>query len=133
MTNWVICRQNICPGVSHPPPLHCRNGPDCNDVNDYITESLNFLVYFNQSWFFNRIILIWISIKHWFDNLNTGFFLLLAVLIYIPFSMKGIVKALQLFQQQLIDHKVSIFVRRGGPNYQEGLRIMRELGKSVLF
>ena len=64
--------------------------------------------------------------------MNTGFFLLLAVVICIPFSMKGIVKALQLFQQQLIDHKVSIFVRRGGPNYQEGLRIMRELGKSAL-
>ena len=38
-------------------------------------------------------------------------------------------KALQMYQQKLIHHKVSIFVRRGGPNYQEGLRIMRELGK----
>lgn len=46
-------------------------------------------------------------------------------------TFSGIVKALQLFQQQLIDHKVTIFVRRGGPNYQEGLRIMRELGKSL--
>jgi len=46
-------------------------------------------------------------------------------------TFSGIVKALQLFQQQLIDHKVEIFVRRGGPNYQEGLRIMRELGTSL--
>eukprot|EP00794_Sanderia_malayensis_P003294 gene3295-3777_t len=46
-------------------------------------------------------------------------------------TFSGIVKALQLYQQQLIDHKVTIFVRRGGPNYQEGLRIMRELGKSL--
>lgn len=46
---------------------------------------------------------------------------------------QGIVKALQLFQQQLIEHKVSIFVRRGGPNYQEGLRIMRELGTLLLY
>ena len=37
-------------------------------------------------------------------------------------------KALQLYQQELIRHRVKIFVRRGGPNYQEGLRIMRELG-----
>ncbi|XP_065053736.1 ATP-citrate synthase-like [Rhopilema esculentum] len=46
-------------------------------------------------------------------------------------TFSGIVKALQLFQQQLIEHNVSIFVRRGGPNYQEGLRIMRELGMSL--
>ena len=25
------------------------------------------------------------------------------------------------------DHKVQICIRRGGPNYQEGLRIMREV------
>ena len=39
--------------------------------------------------------------------------------------------ALKEFQAQLIEHKVSIFVRRAGPNYQEGLRIMRELGKTL--
>ena len=41
---------------------------------------------------------------------------------------QGIVRALRSFQQQLIDGKVRIYVRRAGPNYQEGLRIMRELG-----
>ena len=44
---------------------------------------------------------------------------------------QGIVKALQMYQQELIRHQVKIFVRRGGPNYQEGLRIMRDLGKSA--
>ncbi|KAI0240030.1 ATP-citrate synthase [Lamellibrachia satsuma] len=43
----------------------------------------------------------------------------------------GIVKALQSFQQKLIDCNVAIFVRRGGPNYQEGLRVMRELGQTL--
>ena len=37
-------------------------------------------------------------------------------------------KALQEYQKSLLEHKVSIFVRRGGPNYQEGLRVMREIG-----
>lgn len=47
------------------------------------------------------------------------------------YYIKGIVRALQDYQLQLIKHKVTIFVRRGGPNYQEGLRVMREVGKSV--
>ena len=47
---------------------------------------------------------------------------------FLFFFYLGIVKALQMYQQELIKHKVKIFVRRGGPNYQEGLRIMRELG-----
>ena len=44
------------------------------------------------------------------------------------FVLQGIVKALQEYQKSLLEHKVSIFVRRGGPNYQEGLRVMREIG-----
>ena len=39
--------------------------------------------------------------------------------------------ALRDFQSSLISHKVSIFVRRAGPNYQEGLRVMRELGETL--
>ena len=39
--------------------------------------------------------------------------------------------ALKEFQLQLIEHNVSIFVRRAGPNYQEGLRMMRELGNTL--
>ncbi|KAG0730231.1 ATP-citrate synthase [Chionoecetes opilio] len=37
-------------------------------------------------------------------------------------TFKGIVRALQEFQAKLTEGKVSIYVRRAGPNYQEGLR-----------
>lgn len=43
----------------------------------------------------------------------------------------GIITALQEFQPKLVEHKISIFVRRAGPNYQEGLRRMRELGRNL--
>jgi len=46
-------------------------------------------------------------------------------------TFKGIVKALREYQKKLMDGKVSIFVRRAGPNYQEGLRVMRELGETL--
>lgn len=46
-------------------------------------------------------------------------------------TFKGIVKALREFQTRLIEHNVSIFVRRAGPNYQEGLRVMRETGNTL--
>ena len=47
------------------------------------------------------------------------------------FILQGIVKALQEYRERLIEYQVSIFVRRAGPNYQEGLRIMREVGASL--
>ncbi|KAJ4440235.1 hypothetical protein ANN_08374 [Periplaneta americana] len=46
-------------------------------------------------------------------------------------TFKGIVTALQEFQSKLVEHSISIFVRRAGPNYQEGLRIMREVGQNL--
>lgn len=46
-------------------------------------------------------------------------------------TFKGIVRALQEYQLKLIEGKVVVYVRRAGPNYQEGLRIMRELGSSL--
>ncbi|KAK0175564.1 hypothetical protein PV327_009304 [Microctonus hyperodae] len=46
-------------------------------------------------------------------------------------TFKGIVKALQQFQPLLVEHNISIFVRRAGPNYQEGLRIIREVGRRL--
>ncbi|CAB3370651.1 Hypothetical predicted protein [Cloeon dipterum] len=46
-------------------------------------------------------------------------------------TFKGIVTALQEFQARLVEHNVSIFVRRAGPNYQEGLRIMRDVGQNL--
>jgi ATP citrate (pro-S)-lyase len=46
-------------------------------------------------------------------------------------TFKGIVTALQEFQTRLVEHKISIFVRRAGPNYQEGLRIIREVAVNL--
>ena len=46
-------------------------------------------------------------------------------------TFKGIIRALKEYQQKLIDGKVKIFVRRGGPNYKDGLKQMKELGQSL--
>lgn len=46
-------------------------------------------------------------------------------------TFKGIIRALTEFKHDLINHKVRIFIRRGGPNYQEGLRAMRQLGETL--
>jgi len=43
-------------------------------------------------------------------------------------SIQGIVRALNEYHHTLIAHKIKIYVRRGGPNYQEGLRHMRDVG-----
>ena len=46
-------------------------------------------------------------------------------------TFKGIIKALNEYQKNLQENKVKIYVRRGGPNYKEGLRQMRELGEKL--
>ena len=46
-------------------------------------------------------------------------------------TFKGIIQALREYQAQLIDHNVRIYIRRAGPNYQEGLRLMREVGSTL--
>jgi ATP citrate (pro-S)-lyase len=50
-------------------------------------------------------------------------------------TFKGIQKALREYRDDLIENKVSIWVRRAGPNYQEGLKNMRqtsdELGLNI--
>jgi len=46
-------------------------------------------------------------------------------------TFKGIVRALEEFQTAIRDHQIKIFVRRAGPNYQEGLRVMREVGQNL--
>ena len=46
-------------------------------------------------------------------------------------TFKGIIKALKEYQKQLQENKVKIYVRRGGPNYQEGLSQMRALGEKL--
>jgi ATP citrate (pro-S)-lyase len=46
-------------------------------------------------------------------------------------TFKGIIRALKEYKGPLQQHGVKIFVRRGGPNYQEGLKAMRLLGESL--
>jgi ATP citrate (pro-S)-lyase len=46
-------------------------------------------------------------------------------------TFKGIIKSLKEHQKELQENKVKIYVRRGGPNYQEGLCQMRKLGESL--
>ncbi|KAG2336573.1 citrate synthase [Suillus weaverae] len=46
-------------------------------------------------------------------------------------TFKGIIRALTTYKTQLIAHKAKIYVRRGGPNWQEGLKAMRLLDESL--
>ena len=46
-------------------------------------------------------------------------------------TFTGITMALRDYKKKLKETNVKIFVRRGGPNYQEGLRIMKNLGKEL--
>uniref|UniRef100_A0A6A7FXX1 ATP-citrate synthase n=3 Tax=Hirondellea gigas TaxID=1518452 RepID=A0A6A7FXX1_9CRUS len=46
-------------------------------------------------------------------------------------TFKGIIRALSEFKQRLIEYGVKVYVRRGGPNFQEGLALMRELGRTL--
>ena len=46
-------------------------------------------------------------------------------------TFSGITMALREYKKKLIDTNVKIYVRRGGPNYQEGLKIMKKLGEEL--
>ncbi|KAJ3256207.1 citrate synthase [Boothiomyces macroporosus] len=46
-------------------------------------------------------------------------------------TFKGIIRSMKEYQQRLQAHKVRVFVRRAGPNYQEGLSLMRNLGETL--
>ncbi|HPC88867.1 MAG TPA: ATP citrate lyase citrate-binding domain-containing protein [Methanothrix sp.] len=46
-------------------------------------------------------------------------------------TFKGVVMALEEYQKKLQETGVKIYVRRGGPNYEEGLQLMRDLGKRI--
>ena len=46
-------------------------------------------------------------------------------------TFKGIIRALREYRDRLQDHGVRIYVRRGGPNYREGLRLMSALGEEL--
>lgn len=46
-------------------------------------------------------------------------------------TFEGIVQALEEYREELIANNVKIYVRRGGPNYAEGLQMMRDLGERL--
>ena len=46
-------------------------------------------------------------------------------------TFTGIIQALKEYKQKLIENKIKIYVRRGGPNYQKGLQDMKDLGKTL--
>eukprot|EP00923_Selenidium_pygospionis_P047657 GHVN01082268.1.p1 GENE.GHVN01082268.1~~GHVN01082268.1.p1 ORF type:complete len:1155 (-),score=211.69 GHVN01082268.1:127-3591(-) len=46
-------------------------------------------------------------------------------------TFKGIIRALKEYQHTLLAFKVRVYVRRGGPNYQEGLKMMSQLGDTT--
>jgi len=46
-------------------------------------------------------------------------------------TFTGIIKAIREYRDRLIENKVKIFVRRGGPNYKEGLEKMHRLGEEL--
>jgi ATP citrate (pro-S)-lyase len=46
-------------------------------------------------------------------------------------TFKGIIRALKEYQKNLQENNVKIYVRRGGPNYKEGLSQMRALGEML--
>eukprot|EP00752_Nemacystus_decipiens_P004049 g3707.t1 len=46
-------------------------------------------------------------------------------------TFTGIITALKQYAEELREGKITIWVRRAGPNYQEGLRKIRETGESI--
>ncbi|MFH1785979.1 MAG: ATP citrate lyase citrate-binding domain-containing protein [Candidatus Micrarchaeota archaeon] len=46
-------------------------------------------------------------------------------------TFKGIIRALREAKEKLKKNKMQIYVRRGGPNFEEGLKMMKELGKEL--
>lgn len=46
-------------------------------------------------------------------------------------TFTGIIQALKEYKEKLQQNNVKIYVRRGGPNYKQGLSMMRELGDEL--
>ncbi|KAK7208642.1 hypothetical protein BZA70DRAFT_274266 [Myxozyma melibiosi] len=46
-------------------------------------------------------------------------------------TFKGIIRAFKDYQSQLHAHGVKMYVRRGGPNWQEGLRLIKNCGEEL--
>eukprot|EP00918_Siedleckia_nematoides_P029785 GHVU01064246.1.p1 GENE.GHVU01064246.1~~GHVU01064246.1.p1 ORF type:complete len:721 (-),score=174.66 GHVU01064246.1:68-2230(-) len=46
-------------------------------------------------------------------------------------TFRGIIRALREFRNELRTFGVRVFVRRGGPSYQEGLKLIRDVGEEI--
>ena len=46
-------------------------------------------------------------------------------------TFKGLIRAIREAKSKLRENNTQVFVRRGGPNHLEGLRLMRELGGQI--
>lgn len=46
-------------------------------------------------------------------------------------TFKGIIRAFRDYKSELHNHKVKIYIRRGGPNWQEGLRLIKNAGEEL--
>lgn len=46
-------------------------------------------------------------------------------------TFKGIIRAFRDYRTALHNHKVRIYIRRGGPNWQEGLRLIKNAGEEL--
>jgi len=46
-------------------------------------------------------------------------------------TFKGIIHALRDYKDKLKENNIKIYVRRGGPNYKEGLKLMKNLGEEI--
>jgi len=46
-------------------------------------------------------------------------------------TFTGIVQAIQEYKEKIVETNVEIYVRRGGPNYVEGLNVMKNLGAEL--
>lgn len=46
-------------------------------------------------------------------------------------TFKGIIRAIREYKEKIKENNVKIYVRRGGPNYKQGLTLMKNLGEEV--
>ncbi len=46
-------------------------------------------------------------------------------------TFKGIIRALREAKEKLQKNKMSVYVRRGGPNFEEGLKMMKDVGREL--
>lgn len=51
--------------------------------------------------------------------------------VQVASTFKGVIRALREYAPTLIEHKVQIWVRRAGPNFQEGLKNIKAVGEEL--